>query len=108
MSRSIKDKLYESIQKYVKNTAPGLIHTLNIYCQKLVGVDCITLFLEEPWVFKEILTSIYGSSPTVEMVARIFIYPVILETGIEKSLDELAKLLIRDPRELYRIIHGLF
>lgn len=104
MSEMYKNILRESIERYVKNIAPGLIHTLNLYCRRLEGSDCLNLFLEEPWAFRDILTRIYGSSPTVEIIVRMFIHPVRVELGINESLDDLVRLFLDNPVEFQRIL----
>lgn len=107
MSGVARSRLYESIVRYVKNIAPGLIYTLDLHCRRLAGKDCVALFLDEPWTLRDILVNIYGSSPTLEMVARMFIYPAKLEVNIDDSLEALVKLFLEKPAELYRVLQRI-
>ncbi len=104
MSGSVKDVLVKNIEAYVRSVAPGLIHTLNLYCRRTAGKDCAELFLEEPWVFRDLVSNIYGSSSSAEMIARMFIYPVKLDLLINEPMEKLMKLFFENPRELYRIV----
>jgi hypothetical protein len=104
VSGSVKDVLVNNIEAYVRAIAPGLIHTLNIYCRRTAGKECAKLFLEEPWTFRDILSNIYGSSSSAETIARMFIYPVKHDILIDEPMEKLIKLFFENPRELYRII----
>lgn len=107
VSGSVKDVLVNNIEAYVRSVAPGLIHTLNIYCRRTAGKDCAELFLEEPWTFRDIISNVYGSSSSAEMIARMFIYPVKLNIFIDEPMEKLIKLFFENPRELYRIIRNV-
>jgi len=104
VSGSYRDKLREDIEQYAKNIAPGLIYTLNLHCRRLAGRDCIDLFLDDPGAFRDVLVRVYGSSPTVKLVARMFIYPVKLNANLDEPLDELVKLFTENPVEFHRIL----
>lgn len=97
-------EIRESIRNYAKNIAPGLFYTVDLYCRKLVGKDCVTILLEEPKTLRDILVKIYDLSPTVDLIARMLLYPIVIETDTIVSVESLILLFKNNPDELKRIL----
>lgn len=108
--RSQKTAIRHAIRTHVMRVAPGLLQLLDLHCNKTAGEDCVTLLLTSPEMFREILLRIYGSPHTLEVVIRLFLYPLLLETGSNEPVDILVKLFVSNPRELrgliYEIMHS--
>ncbi|MEM4933958.1 MAG: hypothetical protein QXN82_03750 [Desulfurococcaceae archaeon] len=95
------------IRSHVMRIAPGLLQLLDLYCVRTTGEDCITLLLTSPEMFRDILLEIYGSPHTLEVVIRLFLYPLLLETSSNEPVDILAKLFVNNPRELRELIREM-
>lgn len=96
-----------AIRAHVARIAPGLLQMLDLHCIKTVGEDCVTLLFTSPEMFRDILLEVYGSPHTLEVIARLFLYPLLLETGSNEPVDILVKLFINSPRELRELIYEM-
>ncbi|MEM4850779.1 MAG: hypothetical protein QXT15_01335 [Desulfurococcaceae archaeon] len=100
-------EIKESIRNYAKSVVPGLFYTIDLYCCKLAGKDCVTILLEEPKTLRDILVRVYDLSPTVNLVARVFLYPVVIETNIDIPVEGLVSLFMNNPDELRRVLSDI-
>lgn len=96
--RSTRTEIRETIRNYAKNVVPVLLYTVDLYCRKLAGKDCVTILLEEPRTLRDILVKVYDLSPTVNPIARMFLYPIVIETGTTIPVEGLVNLFKKSKR----------
>lgn len=99
--------IMERIRNYVEKSLPGACHILDLHCRQHGYGDCVSLLIEEPSLFKEVLIRVYGFQPGIELIARIYLTPLVLELNLDKTINDLVKILIDNPDELKKIIVSL-
>lgn len=101
------ENIIEKVRSYVEKSLPGVYQLLDQCCKQYSSRNCISLLIEEPSVFKDVLIRVYGLQPGIELVVRIYLTPLVLEIDHGCSVDDLITLFINNISEFKKIISSL-
>ncbi|MEZ0393689.1 MAG: hypothetical protein ABWK00_01385 [Desulfurococcaceae archaeon] len=104
---SRRGRIREALRSHARNVVPGLLQALDVYCARARGRSCIDLLFDDPEGLREVLLRVFGSSASAELVAALLLRPLALEGNVGRSAEELAKLLVENPKELAEILAAL-
>lgn len=101
-----KAKVFFIIRRYMQSKVPGYFEIMEAYCRKMYGKSCIDLFIDEPEKFREVLVKRYGNDvySIYFAVKYLFLRPILLELNKLDLEEDLATLLLNNPRKFNDIL----
>ncbi|MEM1542549.1 MAG: hypothetical protein QW101_05970 [Ignisphaera sp.] len=88
------------IKEISREYVPGLYDMIDIVCQISYGRDCISLVVEEPDKFLDVLRNLYHNDDDIRFAAKTIVKPITkIASNCDTCEDELTELLLTYPQK---------